>query len=43
VTSDYSVDDVPSVVEAEKAFNAATRFFDEVKGYLQKWLSEIPH
>ena len=42
VTSDYSVDEVPSVEEAAKALKAAKRFFNEIDGYLRKWLSEGP-
>jgi uncharacterized protein (UPF0332 family) len=43
VTSDYSVEEVPSLEQAEKAINAAKRFSNEIEVYLRKWLSENPH
>ena len=40
VTSDYSVEDVPSLQQAKEAIEAAKIFSKEVDDYLQKWLGE---
>ncbi len=38
VTSDYSVEDVPSLEDAEEALEAGKEFSKAVESYLQNWL-----
>lgn len=40
VTSDYSVEDVPSIDEAKEAFKTAKEFAKAVESYLRNWLKE---
>lgn len=40
VTSDYSVEDVPSIDEAEEALKTAKEFAKAVESYLRNWLKE---
>ena len=40
VTSDYSVEAVPSSDETKEALEAAKKFTESVENYLQEWLAK---